>query len=484
MNELYRNVSGTFFIKVLGLGITFIFQVILGRTLEPEFYGQYTMFLTYTNVLSIIAVLGMDRNLIKEVARITDDKFQCGNLLSFSIKVSLFIFVLLSLLIIIFHNSLSISLNAIHFLLMMLLINVIIVIFDGFLQGIGFIVRVTFLNTLINNILKIVFFITLIYVGVKGLNAALYSFIIGEIITIALRSVTIKKFLGNHIRLKSHLSHRDKVQYLKYSLTVALTTSMGLLIQNIDKIMIANYMDFSSVGIYKVAQNYVALIGIFISPFVAFWPMISKLYNENKVSEIEIELKKIVRIIIYLVIPMFFIFLFLNEKLLIIFGENYVTEDAKKVLIVLSFAFLVDAVSGPIGAILTMTNYAQYILINNIISLILNIIMNFVFIKMFGIFGVAIATGISIITNNLISIIEVKILLGVFSYDYKNLIQIAVSSLGNYILARWLTKMISLSNNYLYVIVFSSAVYLINLFIIFFIYRKLLSERFLSEEVG
>lgn len=124
MNELYRNVSGTFFIKVLGLGITFIFQVILGRTLEPEFYGQYTMFLTYTNVLSIIAVLGMDRNLIKEVARITDDKFQCGNLLSFSIKVSLFIFVLLSLLIIIFHNSLSISLNAIHFLLMMLLINV------------------------------------------------------------------------------------------------------------------------------------------------------------------------------------------------------------------------------------------------------------------------------------------------------------------------------------------------------------------------
>lgn len=484
MGGLYRSASGTFLIKALGLGVAFIFQIILGRTLEPELYGQYTMFLTYTNVLSIIAVLGMDRNLIKEVARISDDKLQCSNLLSFSIKVSLFLFVLLSMFIIIFHNALSISLNMIHFLLLMLLINVIIVIIDGFLQGAGFVVRVTFLNVFLNNLLKIVMFTTLIYLGADGLHSALYSFIISEIITIVLRSVFIKKLLGSHIRLKSYLSHCDKVQFLKYSVTVALTTGMGLLMQNVDKIMIANFINFSSVGIYKVAQNYVALIGVFITPFVAFWPMISKLYNENKVAEIEIEIKKIVKIITYLVIPMFFIFLFLNEKLLLIFGETYVSEDAKKVLIVLAFAFLVDAVSGPIGAILTMTNYANYVFINNIISLTLSIILNFVFIKMFGIVGVAVATGISIIANNLISIIEVKILLGIFSYDYKNLIQIVGCSIGNYILARWLTEIMIISNNYLYVIVFSSTLYLINLFIIFLIYRKYFVERFLSKKVG
>ena len=148
-------------------------------------------------------------------------------------------------------------------------------------------------------------------------------------------------------------------------------------------------------------------------------------------------MKKIVKIVTYLVIPMFFIFLFLNEKLLLIFGEDYVSEDAKIVLVVLAFAFLVDAISGPIGSILTMTNYAKYILVNNIISVVLNIILNFIFIKTLGIIGVAIATGISIIANNLISIIEVKLLLGIFSYDYKNLLQIFVFSTGNFILTRW-----------------------------------------------
>ncbi len=144
---------------------------------------------------------------------------------------------------------------------------------------------------------------------------------------------------------------------------------------------------------------------------------------------------------------------------------------------------MVDAISGPIGSILTMTNYARYILINNIICLLLNIIFNFIFIKIFGIVGVAIATAISIIANNLISIIEVKLLLGIFSYDYKNLIQIISFSLINYVSSIWLIKIINLSNNYLNIIVFSISLYLINLCIVIFINRKVIIEKFSRRKV-
>ncbi len=130
-----------------------------------------------------------------------------------------------------------------------------------------------------------------------------------------------------------------------------------------------------------------------------------------------------------------------------------------------------------------MTNYARYILINNIICLLLNIIFNFIFIKIFGIVGVAIATAISIIANNLISIIEVKLLLGIFSYDYKNLIQIISFSLINYVSSIWLIKIINLSNNYLNIIVFSISLYLINLCIVIFINRKVIIEKFSRRKV-
>lgn len=483
MNGLYKRVSGTFLIKVLGLGIAFIFQIVLSRVLGVEEYGQYTIFITYINVLLIIAVLGMDRNLIKEIAKVSNDKIKSRNLLSFSIKVSVALFFFISIFVYLFKKGLDIPSNMVHLFLFMLLIKMLIAIFDGFLQGVGLVVKVTFLNDLLNNFLKVLFFIILISLNMKGLHVALYSFIGSEIITLLLRMKIVSKLIGRPLNLKDDFSLSEKSKFMKYSITVALIAGIGLLLQNVDKIMIARLLDLSNVGIYKVTQNYVSLISVFVAPFVAFWPIISKLYNENKISEIENEMKKIVKIVIYLVIPMFFIFLFLGENLLLIFGEAYTTKQAQKVLIILAFAFLVDAISGPIGSILTMTNYARYILINNIICLFLNIIFNFIFIKIFGIVGVAIATAISIISNNLISIIEVKLLLGIFSYDYKNLIQIISFSLINYVSSIWLIKIISLNNNYLNIIVFSISLYLINLCIVIFINRKVIIEKFSRKKV-
>ena len=235
------------------------------------------------------------------------------------------------------------------------------------------------------------------------------------------------------------------------------------MLQNIDKIMISTFLDLNRVGIYKVAQNYVNLISVFITPFIAFWPVISKLYNENNIGQIETEMKRIVRIVTYLVVPMFFIFLFLGNDLLAIFGEAYVTNEAKLALIILAFSFLIDAISGPIGSILTMTKYAKLALYNNLISLLINITLNFILISRFGIVGVAIATGVSIIANNLISIIQVKLLLGIFSYDYRNLIQILTMGVVNYLLGIILIDRLLVENIYARIIIFGIVIYSLNL---------------------
>jgi len=144
-------------------------------------------------------------------------------------------------------------------------------------------------------------------------------------------------------------------------------------------------------------------------------------------------------------------------------------------LIILSFAYLVDAVSGPIGSILTMTNYAKYILVNTIISLTVNIILNYILISKYGIIGVAIGTGLSIILNNLLSIIEVKLLLNIFSYDYTNIIQIGFFSIMNYFLSKYLSHIIRIDNNIIFIILFGMTLYAVNVvFIAFFERKKLL----------
>ncbi|MDV3425923.1 MAG: oligosaccharide flippase family protein, partial [Bacillota bacterium] len=423
MEGLYKRVSKTFIIRFLGLGIGFILQIVLGRTLSTDVYGQYTMYLTYTNVLMIFAIIGMDENLIKEVSRVSENKAKSSSLLCFAIKISFSLFIITSIFAAIFHNFISTPLNMLYLFIIILFVKVAASILDGFLQGAGFVTKVTFFNVLFNNFLKAVIFVILITLKFDGLYSALYSFIISEAAAIVLRIVLVKKFTGDKFSLSYDLSSNEKEQFLKYSLTVALIAGIGLLLQNIDKIMLDKLLNNTSVAIYKIAQNYVGLIGVFVTPFIAFWPVISKLYKENKIQEIQTEMRNIVKIVTYMVIPMFFIFYFLSEKLLAIFGESYVTADAKKVLLILSFAFLIDSISGPIGSILNMTKYAKFTLLNNIIAVLLNVILNFIFIEKYGLAGAAVGTGIAIIANNLIAIAEVKLLLGIFSYDYKYVIE-------------------------------------------------------------
>ena len=472
MSGLYKKAGGTFILKFFGLGIAFIFQIVLGRILNPELYGEYTMYLTYSTVFSIITILGMDGNLIKEVARFEGDATKEKSLLRFSTQTSLLITIAVAGILLLLRGFIGFSNYGLLLLISMIVIRSMIAILDGYLQGKGNVVRVTLLNSVINNILKMIFFVILILLNVDSLRAALFSFVLSEIITIFLRTAQISNRLQIKANSKLNLSLEEKRAFIKYSLTVALISGIGLMLQNIDKIMISNFLDLNRVGIYKVAQNYVNLISVFVTPFIAFWPVISKLYNENNIGQIEIEMKRIVRIVTYLVVPMFFIFLFLGNDLLAIFGEAYVTKEAKLALIILAFSFLIDAISGPIGSILTMTKYAKLALYNNLTSLLINITLNFILISRFGIVGVAIATGISIIANNLISIIQVKLLLGIFSYDYRNLIQILLMGVVNYLLGIILKDVVTFENIYARIITFGIVMYTLNLFVLTVNHRK------------
>lgn len=472
MSGLYKKAGGTFILKFFGLGIAFIFQIVLGRILNPELYGEYTMYLTYSTVFSIITILGMDRNLIKEVARFEGDVTKEKSLLRFSTQTSLLITLVVAGILFLLRHFIGISNYGLLLLISMIVIRSMIAILDGYLQGKGNVVQVTLLNSVINHILKMIFFVILILLNVDSLRAALFSFVLSEIITIFLRTAQISNSLQIKTNSILNLSLEEKRTFIKYSLTVALISGIGLMLQNIDKIMISTFLDLNRVGIYKVAQNYVNLISVFVTPFIAFWPVISKLYNENNIGQIETEMKRIVRIVTYLVVPMFFIFLFLGNDLLAIFGEAYVTKEAKLALIILAFSFLIDAISGPIGSILTMTKYAKLALYNNIASLLINITLNFLLISRFGIVGVAIATGISIIVNNLISIIQVKMLLGIFSYDYRNLIIILSMGVVNYLLGMILIDAITFENIYIQIIIFGIAMYSLNLFVLAVNHRK------------
>lgn len=469
MDNLYKKASKTFIVNILGLVMAFLFQLILGRWLKPDLYGQFTMFTIYINIFTIVTVMGMDRNLIKEIAKVKEDKGI--GYIKFCLKISLLLFTLASVFIVVFWSHLQIMGKFMALFIITLLIKSFALIIDGYFQGIGKIVRATMINTLLNNILKIILFLVFIRLINDGALASILSFTVSEILCLILRISILNKKLG--ILTKNYIfSKEEKEIFLRSSFTFALISGIAIILQNLDKVMISSFLGSHSVGIYKVSQNYVALIGVFVAPFMAFWPTISKLYNDRKISEIEKEMNKITRLIAALAIPMFCMFYFLNSKILLIFGTEYATSESCRVLTILSLGALFDAVAGPIGSILTMTRYEKYALINNIIAVVLSFILNLIFINKYGLIGAAMGTAISTIVSNLLSIIQVKILLNIFPYDFNNFKQIIFSFLINLVICKALIKLLAINNVFIYVILFGIIIYFCNALIILSIYRK------------
>lgn len=404
MNSLFKKAGATFFFKILGLGLGFLFQIILTNKTTPKIYGQYTMFLTYINLIGVYCLLGMDRSLIKEIPLLKRAKGE--KYLRYFFKISIFIFSLIFMGSFIFHKKEEF----LYFLLLGIFIKILTGLLDGYLQGKGKILKVTFLQVIFNNFMKIGIFYVL---GEYTFTGIMIAYFTAEIFGLLLRIKSLRVKLNNHLIL----TKREKRKILRYGIVIALISGIGILNQNVDKLFLNNYLGVASVGVYKVNQNYVGLIGIFISPFIAFWPMISKLYHQNKMSEIENIFSNIVKIMVVFCIPTF-IFIQSNAgDLLSLFGKEY--SQYGTVLIILSLGAIFDSLSGPIGSVLTMTKYQNMTLINTLICMCINILLNFILIAKYGILGVAISTTVSIIINNTISIIANKILLNNSPYKLK-----------------------------------------------------------------
>lgn len=409
--EFFKKAGVVFFIKIIGLAIAFFLQLILTNNLSSVSYGEYTLFLTYINILTMISLLGLDNSLIKEIPLVK--RAYGESILLFFLKIAFLSTIVISI-IYFFLFKKDYGLSFIILVISATLIRVLIMLLDSYFQGKGKIVEVNIYSVLINNILKVVLFIFLKNYKLLGL---FYSYFIAEIFCLFLRSLRINIKLKNKLKI----SIEDKKKLLKYGITFTLITSISVLNQNFDKLILEYYLGLKAVGIYKVNQNYLSLLGIFVSPFLAFWPVISKLYSQNKIKEIEETLSNIIKLILIFVIPCFILICFKGNKLLELFGKEY--SKYSLVLLLLSIGTLIDTSSGPIGAVLTMTKYQKITLYNSIFSLILNIFMSLFLVGKYGLIGVALSTTISIMINNLISIICNKLLLNIMPYKINILLK-------------------------------------------------------------
>ena len=234
------------------------------------------------------------------------------------------------------------------------------------------------------------------------------TFIFDVIIVYVLRMI-IMMFYAFSIRLPVFKLKRieNLTSIIKYSSLIIIAGSIATVILDLDKFMLSQYIAIEGVAYYSVA--------IFIATVIAvpqrsmhqiMLPLTAQYLNDNNKKALE-DLYKRSSLNLYVISGLIFLLIInnINELYLIIPLEF---RNGLIVVFLISLAKLSDTILGNNNAILFNSDYYRMVLVFGIIITVLTIILNMIFIPIYGINGSAFATFIAILIYNSIKIVFIK----------------------------------------------------------------------------
>ncbi len=192
-----------------------------------------------------------------------------------------------------------------------------------------------------------------------------------------------------------------------FSLPLGVATMIGQITSQMDSLFVSVMTTPKEFAIYSVGAIEVPVIGIILGSFsTAIIPDMRKLIQNNDIKSASDLFISVTKKIASITLPiMTFLFFWSNEFVLLLYSNKYY-EAVPIFQVYLLYFFIRIAFTGPIFVSFGMNSF---LLKKTIISLFLNAILTFVFIKFIGPIGAAIGT---ILSSILITVVVVFPILG------------------------------------------------------------------------
>ena len=201
-------------------------------------------------------------------------------------------------------------------------------------------------------------------------------------------------------------------EVLSYSFLIILGGSAALILLEIDKVMINQFVKIENVAYYGVA---VYIATVIIVPSRAMhqitYPLTAELLNTGDSFGLETLYKK-TSLTLFIASGILFLLIVLNlEDVYLLLPENY--RDGFYIVFFIGMAKVFDSLLGNNNSILYNSKYYKTILIFGVGLAALTIVLNLLLIPIYGIEGAALASFVSILLFNLTKLIFVKLKFGI-----------------------------------------------------------------------
>ena len=384
--KYFANTSWLLGERILRMIVSLFVGIYVAKYLGPERFGLLSYANSFVGIFTAIAILGLDGIVVRELVKSPDQR---DTLLgtSFLLKVvgTLLMWVLILATLFFSNNDplTSALIAIIAFGVLFQTFNVIDYNFQAEVKS-KYVVHSQIVQLIVSSITKLVLILKGLplvwFAAVYSLDAIILA--VGLAYAYSRNSGSIKKWKWNA---------KVALALLLDSWPLMFAYMSYLIYAKIDRIMIKEMLDEHNVGIYSAAYIlYEAPLFISLMIAKSVYPILVQYYqdNKNKFFQLYSTLSSYLTLLSYLIV--LFIFIFHEILIQITFGESF--EESSKILMLLSFGMIPMFNAFLRSSYITITGNQKIILYTSLFSAMINIVLNLLLIKVYGVIGAVYAT--------------------------------------------------------------------------------------------
>lgn len=425
-SHLVRGTLGSFALNSCGLVLQLVTGVLLAQLLGAAGYGTYAYAMALIGLMSVPTVMGLPHLIVRNMA-VYQAKNEFSLMRGLLVRGNQAVFLVA---IVMSGAALSISLafaehfdpSRLHTFLISLILLPLLALMNvrmAALRGLRHVVLGIMPDTLIRPTLFVFALVVGIFILPSGLSAQWVM--IFQVSAMAIAFLVGAFFLMRLLpaEAKTVASKYDTGTWLKSALPFMLLGALQLINKQTDIVMLGLFRSVQEVGIYRaVVQGAVPVALVLTVVNTVLSPTIAELYARGDRERLQRVVTLSARAILAGTLPVALVLIFAGEWLLgVFFGEEF--KVGATALSILCLGQLINAGMGSVGLILNMTGHERDAAKGIAVAAVLNIVLNALLIPKFGMEGAAAASGLSLVSWNLLMFYWVCKRIGVVSTAFR-----------------------------------------------------------------
>lgn len=275
-------------------------------------------------------------------------------------------------------------------------------ILEGYLQ-----IKQKFLSTVMSGILmNIVIVTSIVLSGVFRKPVIMAWGILVSVLLQTLLMVVISIRTGYRHQKTLDPTNTNVIDMLKMAGPIILGTSIDQINKAIDTTIASTLQDGAIAILGYAVRVSDSILGIFVTSISnVMYPSLARQASQGKVEDLKITVRKIMNTINLMIIPATFGLIILSQPVVNLLYRKLSTTDpaAAKITALAMACYTVGTIGYGLRQILVRTFYSLHDsktpVISSIIAVMINILLNLVFAKWFGVPGLALATSFSALAS-------------------------------------------------------------------------------------